>query len=1183
MDQLKKVKSWTEFVSLLSGLNEKEKGNAFEELTLQYLRLHPTYATILDTVWHQRNIPHAIRKKLKLPITDEGIDLVARTKEGSYWAIQCKYHEDENHSLTRKELATFTDLAFGICKGFELALVCTSADRFSYKLEMYGERISFIAGDAWRELDSNFFNLLHRSLSNRPIFIKPIAPRSHQKDALKEAIRHFMTEGNERGKLIMPCGSGKSLTGWWLAEKFESKTILIAVPSLALVKQTLEVWARESVARSRILRWIAVCSDESVARDERDDAAVLVQDLGVRVHTDPKEIAKWLKHHYDGITVVFTTYQSGKAIAEASRTASVSFDLGILDEAHKTVGKRGSLFDHLLHDENIAIQRRVFMTATERRYRGDSDNILSMDDPDVYGDTFYLLSFKSALECYPPILSDYKIVTVSVTHSEIAIMVKANLLVKPDKGEWSDEIEAEMLASVVALRKAMQKFPIRHTVSFHSSISKARAFRDSQNVFTSTFPEYGVLDTFHVTGKTPTAVRKREIDAFAQAERSLITNARCLTEGIDVPGIDCVLFADPKRSAVDIVQAVGRASRPAVGKEMGYVVIPVIVDSMGKTEETRFDSVLMVLRALATNDERIVEYFRTISQGKHYAGSSPVEFTVSDGININSDEFISAIELKAWSRLAKLSWRPFEEAREFVKSLKLKSGEEWKSFCKGDLPEKGTLPEDIPTNPNRTYQDQGWIGMGDWLGTGTVANFLKVYRPFEEAREFVRSLKLKNIDEWRLFYKGMLPEKGTLPEDIPTNPNNTYKDKGWRNWSDWIGTGTVATFQREYRPFEEAREFVRSLKLKSQKEWQSYCKGTLPKKGTLPEDIPATPQNTYKGKGWKNLGDWLGTGNVATFKREYRPFEEAREFVRSLKLKSSKEWRSYCIGKLLDMGTKPEDISASPQQTYKDKGWQSMGDWLGTGAIAPHLREYRSFKEARNFARSLKLKNVKEWQSFCKGKLPKKGFIPEGIPVNPSQTYKEKGWQSMGDWLGTGTVATNLKVYRPFEEARKFARSLKLKNVKEWYLFCKGKLPKKGSLPEDIPVNPSQTYKEKGWQSMGDWLGTGTIAARLREYRPFEEARKFAWSLKLKSGEEWKSFCKGKLPAKGSLPEDIPATPNRTYKDKGWQGMGDWLGTGTIATTLKVYRPFEEAREFVKSLKLKSGEDWMSFCKGKLP
>jgi len=397
--------SWSDFVAHISGFNNKQKGDAFEGLAFHYLHLYPVYATQLDTVWLLRDVPVDVGKILNLPINDEGIDLVARTKEGCYWAIQCKYREDVEHSLTRRELATFTDLAFGVCKNIELALACTTADRFSHKLALHVERLTFLAGDKWRDLDNSFFELLRNHLANRPISIKQASPRPHQQEALDEAVRHFGTEGNECGKQI---------------------------------------------------RWIAVCSDESVAKTESDDAALLVQDLGVLLHTNPQEIAEWLKHSFDGVTVVFTTYQSGRAIAEAARIAGFNFDLGILDEAHKTVGKKGSLFDHLLHDENITISRRVFMTATERRYRGDSDNILSMDDPLSYGDTFHLLSFKSALECDPPILSDYRIITVAVTRSEISALIKANLLVQPDKGEWNDDLEAEMLAALISLRKSRE-------------------------------------------------------------------------------------------------------------------------------------------------------------------------------------------------------------------------------------------------------------------------------------------------------------------------------------------------------------------------------------------------------------------------------------------------------------------------------------------------------------------------------------------------------------------------------------------------------------------------------------------------------------------------------------------------------------------------------------------------------
>ena len=164
-----------------------------------------------------------------------------------------------------------------------------------------------------------FFQKIKFSLKGKIQLPKPSKPRPHQVRAIKNAHHHFQTESNSRGKLISACGTGKSLTGYWIADKLGAKTILVAVPSLALIKQTLEVWAKESLARKREINWICVCSDESVGDIERDDLAMFTQDLGIRIHTDSKEIAHWLKDRKKGTTVVFTTYQSGRAIAEASQ------------------------------------------------------------------------------------------------------------------------------------------------------------------------------------------------------------------------------------------------------------------------------------------------------------------------------------------------------------------------------------------------------------------------------------------------------------------------------------------------------------------------------------------------------------------------------------------------------------------------------------------------------------------------------------------------------------------------------------------------------------------------------------------------------------------------------------------------------------------------------------------------
>jgi len=997
---LRNCNSWQDFKAQLQPLTGRQKGDCFEALTKNFLQLHPNYVTKLKEVWFLSEVPAHVREHLNLPGPDEGIDLIAETKDGEYWAVQCKYREDEERSLTRRELSTFIELAFVVCNNISLALVCTTADRFSYRLQRY-DKLSL------RGLDAEFFHRLHSLLEGEITPPEPLKPRPHQERAIRNAYQHFIEKGNSRGKLIMPCGTGKSLAAYWIAEKLEARTILIAVPSLALIKQTLEFWARESVAEGRDVNWICVCSDESVSEIDRYDTAVSTQDLGVRVHTDPDEISEWLAREKDGLTVVLSTYQSGKVIAAASRNAGIAFDVGIMDEAHKTVGKVDSLFSHLLFDENISINRRIFMTATERHYRGRSDQILSMDDPEVYGDTFEMLSFKEAIEYEPPILCDYRIVTIMVSQAEIAELIEKNIFVRPEKGKWDDEVEAEMLASVAALRKAMNRHPIKHTVSFHRSIARARAFKANHDIFTAEFPTYGELETFHVSSKVPTAVRSREVDKFATADRGLITNARCLTEGVDVPDIDCVLFADPKKGVVDIVQSVGRALRPSKDKDVAYVLVPVLVDSeetdLEAIEGKAFETVLTVLRALASNDDRIIEYFRTISQGAlRTPGDSPFDISIPEGLRIDVDRFINSIELRVWSHIAKLSWRPFKEARKFVQSLGLKSGEEWIKYVKGEMPEKGTKPEDIPSTPHEVYKDEGWVSRGDWLGTGTIAARYKKFRPFEEARKFARSLGLKSWNEWNMYCKGEMPEKGALPQDVPASPKQVYKDEGWTSMGDWLGTGTVAPQLREHRPFEEAREFARSLGLKNIPEWHKYSKGALPEKGVRPDDIPGDPRKVYKDKGWISIGDWLGTGTIAHRYKKFRPFEEARKFARSLGLKNILEWRRYSKGKLPEKGTRPDDIPSGPSRFYKDKGWIGWGDWLGTGTIAPRYRKWRPFEEAREFVWTLGLKSGTEWRKYNRGEMPEKGTRPIDIPANPDQSYKDRGWVSWGDWLGTG-------------------------------------------------------------------------------------------------------------------------------------------------------------------------------------
>ena len=176
----------------------------------------------------------------------------------------------------------------------------------------------------------------------------------------------------------------------------------------------------------------------------------------------------------------------------------------------------------------------------------------------------------------------------------------------------------------------------------------------------------------------------------------------------------------------------------------------------------------------------------------------------------------------------------------------------------------------------------------------------KEFKIFEDAKQFVLLLNLKTVNEWNKYAKS-----GNKPDDIPSNPQNTYK-KDWISWGDWLGTGTIATINFNYRSFEEARKFTKLLGLKRQKDWIEYCQS-----GKKPKDIPRNPYRTYKNE-WKGIGDWLGTGRVATYNMTYRSFQDARTFSRQLGLNDNKNWTKYC-----NSGNKPDDIPSAPWQVYK--------------------------------------------------------------------------------------------------------------------------------------------------------------------------------------------------------------------------------------------------------------------------
>jgi superfamily II DNA or RNA helicase len=961
--------SWNDLNKKLEELTKsgqsKIAGDIFESLCKYFLQAAPQYQTKLKNVWLLKEVKEELRRKLNLPSIDEGIDLITETFDGKYWAIQSKYRSDPKDTLTIKgDLATFANLAFNNCKNISLGLVMTTADKPPLKTKLL-KGVSFVTLESFLELDDNNFegwNLIKAKANHKTIIPKALSPRPHQVKAIEKTIEYFKTK--ERGKVIMPCGTGKSLTAFWIANKLKAKSVLIAVPSLALLQQTLKVWTREYLIAGIKPDWLCVCSDQTVS-DDQDDFVSNIYELGIDVTTDKNEIKKFLKSKAN-TKVVFTTYQSGKVTALGAK--GFTFDLGIMDEAHKTVGLGSKPMAHLIHQKNIKIKHRLFMTATERLFRGDKEEYLSMDDPRDYGDLIYQLSFKEAIEARPPIISDYKIITFGITEPEIEAVYSDNKFIQIKKE--IDDIKAREFATALALRKAIKKLGIRNAISFHSSIRRANNFKAQQELISKVYPEYGNLKAFHVSGDMPTNQRSSQMREFAES-KGLMTNARCLTEGVDLPAIDCVVFTDPKKSKVDIVQAAGRALRLSPGKKFGYILIPLIIpENENATEaakDTAFEEIVATIRALATQDSRIIEYLRAVSSGSIPKGGSPVDGITKINVltKVNEEEFNKSIQLKVWDRVAFGNWRSYEEAKKFAQSLRLNSLNEWFNFCKNTK-----LPKDIPVSADRIYSLE-WKNWGHFLGTNRIRNKDRIFLSYNDAKKILHTKKIKSQKDFFTYTKSK-----SFPLNIPKQPALKYKD--FLNWYDFLGIQ-----KKTYFNFNQAKKYLKKLNLKSNLEFKK-----LYEENKISKKLPKQLEQKYKAnKNWKGLADFLSIDRRSGKFISYAEFNVAKKIVSKLKIKSLEDWRNLSI-KI----KRKNNLPSIPERQYK-KQWRGWGDFLGTGRISKVY--FKKFIEARKFARSLKCKSSSEWRQKIKGRN-----LPQGIPADPRAKYKKefKGW---ADFLGT--------------------------------------------------------------------------------------------------------------------------------------------------------------------------------------
>jgi superfamily II DNA or RNA helicase len=496
-----------------------------------------------------------------------------------------------------------------------------------------------------------------------------------QREALAAGLR--ILADHDRARFTMACGVGKTFLQLKLAEALSAigaprhTRVLVLVPTLALVRQSRDEWMRDHALGARFDS-LCVCSDPSLKGGILQDGGIdeiqlspeELAELGVAADAtatfDIARINGWLDAREaagvaggGAFSVVFSTYQSaavvGMAMA-ARRAGNRAIDICVFDEAHKTAGEGGKAFAFGLSDDNIEIRKRLFFTATERvlakaaRNDDDEDTFLSMDDPEVYGPRAYAISFREAAD--RGIILPYEIIITVIRDKELAGKRLAGAGVRARSGE---SIHALDIANMSALRQVMEKFRLKKAITFHRSVAGAKRFADLRHaVDGARLDGTNGFWRMHVNGRMPHGTRREQMRLYAdEGGRRVITNARCLTEGINVPATDLVAFMDSKGSTVDIVQAVGRTLRRSPGKSKGYVLLPLHVSyKAGESDEDAlersapdFKHIREVLAALAEGDDVLTDEIQRVASrvltpgggGGSTLGDLPFRVVMTDG------------------------------------------------------------------------------------------------------------------------------------------------------------------------------------------------------------------------------------------------------------------------------------------------------------------------------------------------------------------------------------------------------------------------------------------------------------------------------------------------------------------------------------------------------------------------
>ena len=637
--------------------SERQKGDEFERLMQKYFTEDPDYKDQFSEVYLWKEWAEL---RTEFDGTDIGVDLVAKKHDDTYCAIQCKCYAEDTR-VSKPHIDSF--ISASASEIFTSRILVNTGGELGENalrtIEPLGNKFRIIR---FRDLENSPFEWPDLSLQDPAELTykqRRFSLKDHQQEAFDDVLNGF--KEHDRGKLIMACGTGKTFTALKIAEEIAGTEgrVLYLVPSISLLSQAMREWSEQ---RGVPHSYIGICSDTR-AGDTTEDSSI--QELKIPVTTHPAEIARAL-HNPDPskMTVVFCTYQSLPLIEEVQNSGTPPFDIIFCDEAHRTTGvdkpdDKTSPFV-LVHDaDRIRANKRLYMTATPRLYTENARKkaadynveVFSMDDEEKYGPQFHRLPFSKAVELGE--LSDYKVAIFGISEHEVNAKLAGNT------GKYGSEININDATRIIGCWRALQNpenkekddetlRPLKRVIAFTNRIDESKALAHYWNDIIEDAleklpedeqPTNFLCETEHVDGTVHALNRKVRLDWLknenvgnsdndndSETVCRILSNARCLSEGIDVPALDAVIFYKPRKSHIDVVQAVGRVMRKAPGKQFGYVILPVAIPddkdpAAALNDNERFSNVWSVLNALRSHDDRFDGQINSIDLNKQLPDS----------------------------------------------------------------------------------------------------------------------------------------------------------------------------------------------------------------------------------------------------------------------------------------------------------------------------------------------------------------------------------------------------------------------------------------------------------------------------------------------------------------------------------------------------------------------------------